>query len=87
MKIAVCTVRDRQVDSYAQPMFVPTTGIAIRSFIDAVNTENQNSDLWKHPEDFELWHIANYDDQTGTFENLTKISLAIGSSVKTAQGK
>lgn len=71
MKIIVCAVIDRAMQSFAQPMFFPTTGIAVRSFSDAVNTPDANSNLNKHPDDFELWQLATFDDVEGQFDQVT----------------
>ena len=37
MKRAVCAVFDSAVNLYGQPIFVPSVGAALRSFIDEVN--------------------------------------------------
>ena len=37
--------------------------MAIRSFSDAV--QDQDSAFNKHPEDYSLWEIGEFDDQTG----------------------
>ena len=83
-KIVVCSVRDSAAQSFAQPMFFPTTATAIRSFTDAVNREDQNSNLYMHPQDFELWVIGLFDEDDGTFESPAEFRrcLARGVDVK-----
>lgn len=77
MKRNICAVRDRQMAAFGQPIFVPTTGIAIRSFADEIN--NPQSEMHKHPDDYDLYHLGTFDDDTGRFENLdsgpTQIAL------------
>ena len=58
MKRAVCVVFDSAVNLYGQPIFVPSVGAALRSFIDEVN--NRESAMCAHPEDYVLstWLIT-----------------------------
>ena len=74
-------IKDAAVDAYGPPFNSPTIGIATRSFTDAVN-EPQNQ-MNKHPEDFALFHLGHYDDQTGKVTNLeTPEQVARGKNVK-----
>lgn len=53
-------------------------GLALRSFGDEV--ANRDSNLAKHPEDFALFHLGYYDDETGAVTSLPQpeqIALAI----------
>lgn len=59
----VVSVKDRAVDAYNRPFIVPTTGAAIRSFTDEVN--RKESEMYAHPEDYDLYEIGTFDDQTG----------------------
>lgn len=63
----VCAIRDSAMQAYVQQMFVPTTAVAARNFRQAVNQQSTDNMLYQSPEDYELWHIAQYDDSTGTF--------------------
>lgn len=62
MILKICAVRDQAADVFGRPYFVPTTGIAIRSFTDEVNRENEDNQLYKHPKDFTLYELGDYDD-------------------------
>lgn len=78
----VVAIRDRAADVFGQPQLVPTTGTAIRSFSDAVNTSETGA-LQKHPEDFDLYLLAEYDDATGQFANVDPPRmLAVGKDVR-----
>lgn len=68
MVLIVCAVRDSAVDAFMRPFFVPTTGFAVRSFQDEV--KNPESPMWKHPEDFVLFELGTFDEDTGRCENL-----------------
>lgn len=62
----VCvSVYDRATETYGRPFVVPHVGSAIRSFMDEIN--RPDSELGKHPSDYELFEVASFDDATGTF--------------------
>lgn len=65
--LAICAVKDMALDAYAPPMFVPHVNIAIRSFTDEVNRADQQNQLYRHPDDFLLYHMGNYDTDNGKF--------------------
>ncbi|QXP44315.1 MAG: nonstructural protein [Arizlama microvirus] len=68
MKRFVVAVYDSAVHSYGQPFFVPAVGAALRSFIDEVNRAAPDNMLYQHPEDYELFVLATFDDEAGIFE-------------------
>jgi hypothetical protein len=68
MKLVLCAVKDRAAEAYARPMFVPSTGVAIRSFSDEVNRSDPDNQLHNHPDDFDLFEFGEFDDNTGKFE-------------------
>lgn len=47
---------------------VPAVQIAQRAFHDGAN--DITTQLYKHPTDFTLFQIAEWDDDTGTYRNL-----------------
>jgi len=61
----VVSVKDRAIDAYGRPFVVPTTGSAVRSFTDEVN--RKESEMYNHPEDYDLYELGTFCDQTGTF--------------------
>lgn len=66
--LAVCSVRDLALEGFSQPMFVPQPAVAVRSFInEAKRTE---SPIHQNPEDYELYHIAEFNDANGEFQSL-----------------
>jgi len=83
MKLIICSVKDRAADAFGRPMFVPSTGVAIRSFTDEVNRADKDNNLHNHPDDFDLYDHGIFDDQTGMFElHEQPKQLAIGKQVK-----
>lgn len=67
MRYNVFAIRDRAADVFGQPIFLASVGIAVRSFADEVNRADANNNLNKHPEDFDLYKLAEFDDDTGLF--------------------
>ena len=64
--ISICAVRDAATQAFAQPMFVQTPNVAYRSFVDEVNRAAENNNLYRHPGDYELWLIGEYEEESGT---------------------
>ncbi|WNK13077.1 MAG: nonstructural protein [Microvirus sp.] len=67
MKIKVFSIRDRAIDTFAQPFYAASVGHAVRSFTDAVNREDKDSNLYMHPDDFDLYSVGEFDDEFGRF--------------------
>ena len=65
MVLVACSVFDVKASAYMQPFFVANTSMAIRGFGDAVN--NPETGISKHPEDFQLYKVADFDDNKGLF--------------------
>lgn len=76
MLLKMFTVYDSKSKLYMQPMFFQTTGMAARSFEDTVNTKDHVFN--NHPEDFTLFEIGVYDDNSAAVQMLdTPISLGV----------
>lgn len=81
MILKVVAIYDNASQAYGRPVFVPALGQAVRSFNDEVNSK-EATDLARHPEDFELYHLADFDDSTGRFVGVEVTRLARGQDVK-----
>ena len=68
MLLLVCAVKDSAADAFGRPFFVPTIGLAMRSFIDEVN--NRESPFNAHPDDYTLFEIGDFDDNSGALVSL-----------------
>lgn len=64
MEKPVIVVFDNVANTYKDPFYPPTTGVALREFSDAVN-DPKNGQLYNHPNDFDLMVIGTWDEQTG----------------------
>lgn len=65
--LRVCALYDRALFAYGTPFFSRSLPQAVRGFEDAVRAKGGRSDLSEHPEDFDLYYIANWDDEDGSF--------------------
>lgn len=66
-RMIVCAVMDTAVQAYARPIFLPSVGMALRSFSDEVNRAAPDNQMNVHPDDFSLWVLAEFDDEAGMF--------------------
>jgi hypothetical protein len=73
----VYSIYDEKVKTFANPFYKPTNPSAIRDFTDLA--KDQNTTIGRHPEDYTLYQIGEYDDQTGLmkpYEQLNNLGKA-----------
>jgi len=68
MLLRVYSIRDAKAEVYNQPWFAKTHGEAERNFTQL--TRDQKSQVSQFPEDYDLYYLGTYDDQTGMVESL-----------------
>lgn len=79
----IVSVKDRAADAFGRPFFVPSVGLAIRSFTDEVNREDKDNQMFNHSDDFDLFELGNFDDNTGVIVcHPQPKQLALGKQVK-----
>lgn len=66
LQFVVC-VKDRAAEVFNRPFFVPHRNVAVRDFTDEVNRVDSNNPLNKHPDDFDLYLLGQFDDHLGQF--------------------
>lgn len=69
----VFAVRDGKALAFLQPFFSSASGSAIRAFSDAVN--DGKCPLAIHPEDYVLYELGHFDDNTGEMISVSPIKL------------
>ena len=84
MKVQIISVYDSKTKVFGQPQYFINIPTALRSWGDTVN--NPQDTTYKHPEDFTLFHLGEYDDENGTFTNLTT-PQSLGSALQYRQEK
>lgn len=81
MKLKVFAVFDSAVKTYARPFLMQSTQQAVRAFGDLAN--DSSTEVHKHPQDYTLFEIAEYDEERGCYENLqTPHSLGVAIEYK-----
>jgi len=85
MIIKIVAIYDNAVECFSQPSFVPALGVAVRSFGDEVKREgtpDRPNNLNLHPDDYELFEIGTYDDQTAELVAIAPRKLASATDYK-----
>lgn len=82
LKLQAFSVFDAKAETYGTPIFFATKGLATRAFTDQV--QKNDSPLSQHPGDFTLFHIGEFDTDSGLLTPLmTPTSLGTGVEYKT----
>lgn len=68
MILKAFSIRDSKADVFNTPFFQKTHGEAERSFKQLI--QDDKSMLSKYPEDYDLYFIGEYDDNTGKLVTL-----------------
>lgn len=56
-------IMDKKAECYRFPFFQASSGLAVRVFTDGAN--DPRSELCKYPEDFEMYELGKFDEDTG----------------------
>lgn len=79
----ILAIRDRAADVFGTPIFTASTGGAIRSFSDEINTPREGNNFNKHPDDFDLYYLGTFNDEAAEFDLLKKPEqVAVGKDLK-----
>ncbi|UDN67835.1 nonstructural protein [robinz microvirus RP_143] len=69
MRQLLCSIYDNAVGAYHVPFACRSKSEAIRTFSDLV--QNSETTINKHPEDYHLFCLGAFDDNSGQLEPLT----------------
>jgi len=61
----IVAIMDHALNIYMRPFFVISEGQATRMFRDEVNRTAEDNQMNKHPEDFDLYCIGYFDEESG----------------------
>lgn len=82
MNSKMYSVFDSKLATFGRPWFQMTDGAALREFADAVNDNSNPNNQWnRHPEDFSLFVIGEFNDQSGEVIPCINKSLVTASSL------
>lgn len=82
MKLKIFSVFDKAVHAFLPPFFLPTDQTAVRAFSDCVKDEKHA--FYRHPGDYTLFRLGEFDDVTGAFVDTISQVVAIGNQFATA---
>lgn len=80
MDMTIFAVWDAKALAFLEPFFMPTAGMAIRSFHDAVN--KQGTQFNQHPEDYSLWQIGMWYSAEGLVKPLDHGNVQLESGIQ-----
>lgn len=82
MIIKIFSVFDSKAAFFGQPFADQSIASATRNFSDAVNDGSNPNNLWhKHPEDFSLFHVGEFDNETGELLPMNPKNLITASAI------
>lgn len=73
MRLLCFGVYDEKAGAFGHPFFSSAMGLAIRQFGDWIN--NPETNLAKHPQDYRLLHLGEFDDVSGVLTALAVPAL------------
>lgn len=62
----IYSIHDIKAESYVQPFLAPNDALALRMLQNACN--DANTDFFKFAEDYSLWRVGKFDQNSGTIE-------------------
>lgn len=68
MKFIILSLRDIKAGFFLPPIFVTNQFAAQRDLADQINGQQKQEPWQKHPEDFELWKLGEWDAKNAAFE-------------------
>ncbi len=63
--LKVYTIRDKKMGNHLRPMYVPHLVEVQRNLLKVL--KEKNSTIAEYPSDYELYHLADWDEQTATY--------------------
>lgn len=83
MILKIFAIKDTKIGAFAQPYYGRSTGEGVRAFEDIFTTQDpqfQWTPYKKNPQDYHLYEIGEFDDETGEVRDVPHVSLASGSN-------
>lgn len=82
MNKILCVIRDLKADSYGAPCLFGGPKEAVRSFCDLL--EDKQTLVGRHPQDFQLVHIADWDEISGVVTPVEHVIIVDGATYTSA---
>lgn len=85
MKKNMYSIFDTKAKVYSDPFYTLNDSIARRMFENLVN--DPQTDVFKHPNDFQLFLVGEYDDQTGKIDQKNIVHLCSANELQDTERK
>ena len=85
MKLNAYAIYDLVAQNFNRPYFLKTDAQATRSFSDEVNRPSEDNSLYKHPNDYQLFRLGEFDDDTGLIVPETHPVMVVSAASLTAK--
>lgn len=86
MRMFVFSIFDDKAKAFLPPFYMPTVGMAMRTFSDCVNDPRGEHAFARNAHDYTLFRLGTFDDSSGRFEMSDAMeALANGVQVRTSQ--
>lgn len=85
MQKVVCSVFDTKAAVYSNPFYSVNTAVAARDFAHGCN--DPNSALHRNPDDYILYQVASFDDETGLFTPCVPPVFVAAANTSISQGE
>lgn len=82
MILKAFSIYDSKACFFGNPFFAQKEEQAIRDFGDAVNSNEPNNGFARHPEDYSLFYIGDFDNENGEFSKIIPRNLITASACK-----
>lgn len=79
MILKIFSIYDEKAHAYLPPFFLPTDGMALRTFSDCINSDTHQ--FGQHPSDYTIFHLGHFDDSNGELI-LGESSKSLGNGVE-----
>ena len=83
-RLKLFSVLDVKAGAFKPVFCVPSVGEAERAFLDVCS--NDELDMGKHPEDYQLYCVGEFDEFEGTVTSTEKFHVANGMQAMAMQG-
>lgn len=71
MKVPVFSIRDLKAEAFGPVFMQNTVGLASRMFGEMANSRDHS--VGRHPDDFKLYQVGTFDDESGKLESLEPV--------------
>lgn len=82
MKYIVFAIKDKALDSFSAPFTQATVDAGLRMWRDLVLFGGEDNRYRRSPQDFTLYMVGEYDDDTAQFTDTVNVRLASASEVQ-----